>query len=364
MSRSFVLGLAAVLACGCGEKHPAAPAATAGPVAPAEQQQASSPVSAKPAAPTGASSPAAPASPPATNRFRELVSHYLDSDGNGGWRTNEKAATELEKLAPDEIAQLWPLLKDPQVEVRRGAAVFLLTQFNPAQSQQREAFSALLDDPDPMIRARSLDAIRQFARDDQIAALPRLGAMLAAAREPRAENRITIARLCGSLKADARSALPSLQQAGLSDADAKVRAAAVAAVANVAEPPESPDYLKKALEDKDSAVRLVAAARLRQLGPTAAPAVKELATALADLKTEVAEAAGEALIQIGAPAVNPLTEQLSSSSAAARKLALICLTKLGPAAKSAKSAVERCKQDSDPQVRQLAEAALKILSAP
>jgi HEAT repeat protein len=287
----------------------------------------------------------------------------LDSDGHSGWRTSEKAATELEKLSPDEIAQLWPLLKDSQVEVRRGAAVFLLSQFNPADSDQRTAFLTLLDDHDPMIRARSLDAVRQFSRDDQLAALPRLSTMLDAAREPRPENRIAILRLYGSLKADARPALTSIQKAGLSDPDAKVRAAAIAAATNVAEPREAPDYLKKALEDKDSAVRLVAAARLRQLGPAAATAAGELAKALADSKSEVAEAAGEALIQIGAPAVNPLIEQLSSKSVAARKLALMCLTKLGPAAKSAKSAVEKCKQDADPQVRQLAEAALKILAA-
>src|SRR5439155_504337 len=259
--------------------------------------------------------------------------------------------------------QLWPLLKDPQVEVRRGAAVFLLSQFNPVESQQKVAFSELLDDGDAMIRARSLNAVQQFSREEQIAILPRLAAMLNPHREPRSENRTAIAWLCRSLKADARPALASLEQAGLSDSDARVRAAAVAATASVAEPREAPSYLKKALQDSDSAVRLVAAARLRQLGPAAAPAENELAAALADAKTEVAEAAGEALIQIGAPAVNPLTEQLSSSSASARKLALICLTKLAPAAKSAKSAVEKCKQDADPQVRQLAEAALKILSA-
>src|SRR5262249_14923361 len=154
---------------------------------------------------------------------------------------------------------------DSQADVRRGAAVFLLTQFNPAESQQREAFLVLLDDTDPMIRARGLDAIRQFSRDDQIVALPRVVVMLDATREPRADNRAAIARLCVLLKADARPALSSLEQAGLSDPDAKVRSAAVAATAVVAEPLELPDYLKKALEDKESAVRVVAAVRLRQL---------------------------------------------------------------------------------------------------
>src|SRR4051794_14471766 len=120
MSRRFVWTFVAVLACGCGAKQPAAPTATSDAVMPPAQQPAPSPVAAKTAAPVTASSPAAHASPPVSNRFRELVSRYLENDGQGGWRTNEKAATELEKLSPDDIAQLWPLLKDAQVEVRRG----------------------------------------------------------------------------------------------------------------------------------------------------------------------------------------------------------------------------------------------------
>src|SRR5207302_250436 len=161
------------------------------------------------------------------------------SDGQGGWRKNEKAATELEKLSAEEITQVWPLLKDQQAEVRRGAAVFLLGLFDANDSEQVSAFTALLDAADRMVRARALDADRQ------------------AALAP----------------------------------------------------------LTKGLADKDAAVRLVAAARLRQLGSTAAPAVKELAAALADQSADVAEAAAEALIRIGSAAVEPVSGQLSSKSA-------------------------------------------------
>ena len=109
-------------------------------------------------------------------------------------------------------------------------------------------------------------------------------------------------------------------------------------------------------------MRLVAAARVRQLGPAAAPAANDLAATLADSNTGVAEAAADALIRIGPPAVEPLAGQLAASNIEARKLALACLAKLGPAAKPAAGQIEKLKQDLDPQVRQLAEAALKRLA--
>src|SRR5262245_29236111 len=216
---------------------------------------------------TPAATPPTPAPPAATSPvnskpllsaspLRELAVRYLDSDGQGGWRTNEKAATELEKLSPDEVAQLWPLLKDPQVEVRRGAAVFLLTQFNAVDSEQVAAFAALLDDSDRMVRARALDAARQFAPQDKIAALPRLTAMLNTAREARAENRAAVARICASLKVEAAAALPALESACANDADARVRAAALAAIAQIATADRVVAPLSKALSDTDASVRL------------------------------------------------------------------------------------------------------------
>jgi hypothetical protein len=98
--------------------------------------------------------------------------------------------------------------------------------------------------------------------------------------------------------------------------------------------------------------------RLKQFGAQAAPAAQELAAALADANTDFAEGAAEASIVIGGPAVEPLAAQLRASSLSARKLALACLAKIGPAAKTAVPKIEACRQDADPQVRQLAETAL------
>jgi len=135
----------------------------------------------------------------------------------------------------------------------------------------------------------------------------------------------------------------------------------LAAIGQIAEPQAAVPPLTKGLADKDAAVRLVAAARLRQLSSTAAPAAKELASTLADPNNDVAEAAAEALIRIGSAAVEPVVGQLSSKNASARKLALVCLARIGPAAKSAAPQIEKLKQDPDSQVRQLANAALKQL---
>jgi HEAT repeat protein len=170
--------------------------------------------------------------------------------------------------------------------------------------------------------------------------------------------------MCGAMKKDAREVLPTIEKAAIADPDAKVRAAAATAAAQIAEPQDVVGVLKNVLTDKDPSVRLVAAARLRQLGRDAASAAKELSAALADSDKDVAEAAAEALIRMGSPAVEPLAEQLSSSSLTARKLALACLAKLGPAAKSAAPRITKCKQDADSEVRQLAEVALKSTGSP
>lgn len=324
-----------------------------------------SPASAPTTAAATASVPAAqPAESDNSSRLRDLVASYLESDGKGGWRKDEKAATALEKISAEEAAQIWPLLRDQQANVRRGAAVYLLGAFDEANSQQVEAFTALLGDSDALVRARGLDAVRQFLLADKIAALGKIAALLDAQREERAENRAAAARLCGSLKKDARETLSAVEKAAVFDPDAKVRSTAVSAAAQIVEPQEAVGLLKKVLADKDASVRLVAAARLRQMGPVAAPAAVDLAAQLADSNKDVAEAAAEALIRIGPRAVDAVAEQLSASNVAARKLALACLIKLGPSANPAKARIEKCKQDADSEVRQLAEVALKNLGSP
>jgi len=67
-------------------------------------------------------------------------------------------------------------------------------------------------------------------------------------------------------------------------------------------------------------------------------------------------------VRIGPGAIEPLTGELSSKNAVARKLALACLVRIGRVPKAAAPQIEKLKQDADPQVRQLAETALKNLA--
>jgi hypothetical protein len=198
MARTFVVIVgAACLAGAACSRHEAVP----GPSQETVKPQPAAPVAAAPVANVVNASTATNAAP-ATNVsaapsswVRDLIARYLVSDGRGGWRKDEKAATELEKLTAEETAQIWPLMKDPQVNVRRGAAVFLLAQFDETNSQQVEAFTALLEDADAFVRARGLDAARQFVATDKILALPKIAALLEAAHEERAENRAAAVRM-------------------------------------------------------------------------------------------------------------------------------------------------------------------------
>jgi hypothetical protein len=366
MFRTLILiGLLSALAAGCGTRPPANPpppaaAATDPPPSSTASRPADPAPSTDPAKPQPAAAP--PASASAKSPVRDLAARLIESDGQGGWRRNEKAATELEKLGSEGIAQLWPLLTDSSVDVRRGAAFQLLGEFNPANRDQVAAMSALLDDSDRTVRGIGLSAVKQMEPADQTVAVPRLAKMLDPAREEKAANRAAIARLLGTLKQGGAAGLPTLIATSAGDPDASVRAASLMAISQVAAPELAVALLAKGLADKETSPRIVAAARLRQLGPAAALAAKELAAALADSEARVAEAAAEALINIGEPAVEALVGQLSSDNVSSRKLALACLAKIGPPAKSAASAIEKCNQDPDSQVRQLAEAALRRIT--
>jgi HEAT repeat protein len=257
-----------------------------------------------------------------------------------------------------------PLLDDAAVDVRRGAGHQLLARFNPADEAQVAAINNLLADSDPTIRGFALAAVRQMRPADQAAAAAAVAELLAAEREARADNRAAAARFLASLRADAATLLPQLAAAATTDPDAIVRAAALAAVAQVAPTDRKLPVLLKGLADAEGSVRLVAAARLRALGAEAKSAAGPLAEALGDSDARVRDAAAAALLQLGDEAVPVLGEQLASPRLEACKYALACLAKLGPAARPARAAVEKCRQDADAEVRKLAELALAAMGGP
>lgn len=301
-------------------------------------------------------SPKAAANQPPT--VRDVVGKLLEADGEGGWRVNERAATELEKLGADADKELLPLLEDAKVEVRRGAAFHLLGRFNPNDAQHVAAFTKLLRDPDRTVRGIGLSAVNQMHPNDQVAAVPQLATLLDPKSEDKPENRAAIARLFGSLKSEAAAAANQLARVAVEDPDARVRSASLVALSQVAEPSSNLPVFTKALKDTDPAVRQVAVARLRQMGNAATGSADELAGALGDTNPRVRDAAAEVLIRLGGPAVGPLAEVTASGNLDSRKLALACLARIGPRASSAMPAIEKALMDPDPQIRMLAEAAI------
>lgn len=361
MTRYFWICIATTgLVAGCGRSTPPVPPppATAAPVV-----TATDPVL-KPD--TTATPPSTPTPSPMANPaggLRDVLARYLDADGQGGFRPNEKAATEVEKLAPP-ASQLIALLPDPQVEVRRGAAFYLLSLFDPASPEQVKALSGLLADQDRAVRSIGRSAVAQMHTPDQVAAVPQLAALLSPEREAKPDSRAAIARLFASLKAEAAAAVPALTTSAAGDPDAKVRSASIAALAQIVPPAEAIAPLAKGLSDADAAVRVVATAQLKRLAAAAAPVAKELAAALGDADQRVRENAAAALILIGAPAVEPLTAALGSGNVEARKYALVSLAKIGPPAKAAIPAIEKAGKDSDADVQKLAAEALKRIGPP
>lgn len=304
-----------------------------------------------------------PAEPPKQvgDELRALAARLVDKTPQGTWRINQAAALELERMGESAQADLVALLGDAKPEVRRGAAYYLLAKFNADDEKQVAGYTTLLDDQEPFLRSLGMQAVRKMLKANQAAAVPRLAKMLTAKQEPSVENRAALARLLGSLKEDAAPALGALTSGAKEDESSKVRAAYLMAVSQIATPTEALPPFRQGLSDPDASVRLVAAARLRQLGKDAAPAAEDLAQALEDADPRVRESAAEALTQVGPAAVEPLIKHVDSKTAHTRQLAIACLGKLGSAAKPAISQIEKHLTDADPEVRKVAEAVARIL---
>src|SRR5262245_33076599 len=109
MTRSrWILPALVLVAAGCGKSAPPPPPVTPAPATSTATDAAIAPDPVQPQPTTAAKTPAA-AQPAADGGLRTMLARYLDADGQGGFRPNEKAATEVEKLAP-QPGQLIPLV--------------------------------------------------------------------------------------------------------------------------------------------------------------------------------------------------------------------------------------------------------------
>jgi HEAT repeat protein len=363
----LALPLAALVAAGCGSRSET-PAPK--PVDPATEKTATEP-STVPS--TNISPKTKPETPPVSvppkvepqpkpsgeSGLRGLVEKLARKEA-GKWTINEKAQAELEKLGPQAVDQLLPLLDDESTDVRRGAAFHLLP-LAASRDDLAEAFTGLLDDPDATIRGIALSAVRQFKAAQKVSAAPAIAQMLA--RKGDDEQRASAVRLLGDVGPEAASLMPQLSAAAASDASPKVRSSALLAISHVAEPAAAVDVMIKALGDQDQGVRLMAVRRLRELGRASEPALDDLAKLLADKDERTRRTAGETLVRIGGKSVPALTAALDSKSRDAREVAVVALGEMGPLAKPALPALKKRLTDRDPKVKELAKVTVLRIEA-
>jgi HEAT repeat protein len=143
----------------------------------------------------------------------------------------------------------------------------------------------------------------------------------------------------------------------LQDSNPDVRVLAVSVLGQIGAPAISP--LAQALdEDQPAKARMMAASGLARLGPTASPAVPQLAKCLESADADLRLQASMALARIGAPAVPSLRVHLTSSNPDVVAAAADTLGLIGPEARQAVEDMQRQARSSSPKSRAKLQAAL------
>jgi len=107
--------------------------------------------------------PAIPAPPtePVVVAGKQLA-HWVAMMGSDSDLTRSEAAARLEELGDKRATLVLPLLADPTVEVRRGAAFVMLGEYSPTNRELTAAFRQVLSDSDARVRHIALQAIARL----------------------------------------------------------------------------------------------------------------------------------------------------------------------------------------------------------
>ena len=305
--------------------------------------------------PTSTAEPPKSAGPdgPSDEQWQEWAAALA---GRGDAAAGRQAAAEaLDELAAGGSVDFMKVLGTGSPEARRCAAFFLMDRVDPSDPAIAKPFIAALSDEDGPVRHIALSVVKRFPEETLAGAAPQLAVMVADQSE-QAANRAAVARLLGSLEADASQVLPALVRSMSEDPERSVRSACLMAVSRVAAPKDAVTAFQQVLaRDAEASVRGLAAVRLGKLGPQATDATADLANALEDRDESVRRKAADALVEIGAPSVPDLTKKLRATDAATRRFAVFALSQLGPAASSSVDELKKRLQDEDEEVRKLAD---------
>jgi HEAT repeat protein/uncharacterized RDD family membrane protein YckC len=197
---------------------------------------------------------------------------------------------------PNSVAVLVKALKDPDADVRTGAASGLFYRGiadDPETASAITALVAAIKDPELRVRlevASALESIGPFAKD----AVP---ALLAAAQNQEDEAWHFFADALREIDiVTARQTIPLVVSAYDREKNDKTRFLIIALLRELKGPPEAvaPTFIR-ALDDKYDYVRESAAGSLGEIGPPAAAAIPKLTRLLKDEDEDTREAAAESL---------------------------------------------------------------------
>ncbi len=273
------------------------------------------------------------------------------------------AAESLDALGPVVVPYLVAALERGSEAERRGAAAYLIGRVSPRDEQLAAALIGALTATDDVLRRHALQAVEKLAPEQVVRALPALTALAQHAQEETA-YRVRAVRAMAKPGAAARDALPFLRQTAQDPATPELQRAAFDAVAKVATPEDTERFLLEALsQSPDKDLRRLAAKRLVQ-GALSPPAITGLIDAFKDAEAEVRNEAIKSLVAIGKPAVPQLVEALRHADVQVRRRAVTTLGQLNRLAGDAVPDLQARLQDPDPEVRNLASAALRLIQGP
>jgi HEAT repeat protein len=286
--------------------------------------------------------------------LREVVPH-----GGGGILTfahshdiNGHAINALGRIGEGAVPGLTKALANPDVRIRRGATLALLTM---TPEHARCAVTALVDalgDRDQDVRCGAIDALGGLG-PMAASAVP---ALLAALTAPSPVVRRAVVHSIGRIREDGLSAMAALGVASR-DSDEGVRSCAIGALEAIGGDSAVHLLIKATRDTTDRVASQVVAA----LGSLAALPQLTIPTIIAAMRTtgDTQGAAVKALGQFGADAVTSVVALLHDADPDVRVAALRAVAQLKEHASDAVPALIQALSDPDPAVRSQAVWALE-----